>query len=104
MSLMQAEDFVGDKDLGKHRVIEIMDGGDKIVNKVHLERRDPYGLVHTWLDKGSFPTTSALNGTFTDFHQAIQAVQKYVQARNSVVSEIRQRETAPIKDVTKPNV
>lgn len=81
---LYVDDEQGDKDLSKHRIIDLDND-----NKIHLERRDPYGYIHVWLDKGSFPAKSQLNGVFTSFDRAYQAVEGYISDRNAAVSEVR---------------
>lgn len=91
--MLLEQDQQGANDLSKHRVIDLDNG-----NKVHLERRDPYGFIHVWLDKGQFPDKSILNGVFTDWHRAYTAVDAYVHERNAAVSQIRHIHPTEIKE------
>lgn len=86
-------DDQGDKDLSKHRIVELDND-----NKIHLERRDPYGLIAVWLEKGQFPAKSQLNGHFTTWDLAYKAVEGYITDRNSVVSEIRMVSVNQVKE------
>lgn len=90
---MFTQDLLGDKDLSRHRIVELDNG-----NKVHLERRDPYGFIHAWLDKGAWPVSSALNGVFTSWERAYNAVDRYVSDRNAAVSEIREIAVESVKE------
>lgn len=89
---MQA-DQQSDNDLSRHRTVELDNG-----NKVNLERRDPYGFIHVWLDRGQFPDKSDLNGVFTTWDQAYNAVQRYLADRNAAVSEVRQVSVTSVKE------
>lgn len=86
-------DQAGDKDLSKHRIIELDNG-----NRVHLERRDPYGFIHVWMDKGAFPDKSPLHGVFTTWNLAYLAVEGYISDRNRVVSDIRGISVVSVKE------
>lgn len=94
---MDVMDHLGDKDLSKRRTIDLDNG-----NKINLEQRDPYGLIHVWLDKGSFPDKSPLHGTFTSWDWALRAVDGYINQRNEAVSEVRQIHPKPIQDRVGP--
>lgn len=92
---------IGELDLGKHRFLPINDRTGKEVNKVHFERRDPYGFWHVWLDKGTFPEKSPLNGVYNNFEMMISHIEGYIATRNEAVSEIRSKhlgETVNIPD------
>lgn len=91
--MFQTQDQFGDKDLSKHRLVELDNG-----NKIHVERRDPYGFIHCWLDKGRWPDKSPLNGCFTTYDLAYKEIERYITDRNAAVSEIRQIAVASVKE------
>lgn len=82
--MIQDTDQLGTNDLSKHRIVELSNG-----NKINLERRDPYGFIHVWLDHGQFPDKSPLNGVFTSWERAYTAIDGYIAQRNEAVSQIR---------------
>ena len=86
-------DQQSDNDLSRHRTVELDNG-----NKINLERRDPYGFIHVWLDRGQFPDKSDLNGVFTTWDQAYNATQRYLSERNAAVSEVRQVSVTSVKE------
>src|SRR5258708_6608609 len=86
-------DQQSEKDLSRHRVVELDKG-----NNINLERRDPYGFIHVWLDRGQFPDKSDLHGVFTTWDQAYNAVQRYLADRNAAVSEVRQVSVKSVKE------
>lgn len=86
-------DQEGDKDLSRHRIVELDNG-----NSIHLERRDPYGFIHCWLASGTFPEKSPLNGVFTSWDRAFTAVDGYITERNNVVSDLRAVHIQAVKE------
>lgn len=53
-------------------------------NKVHVERKNPYGLLHIYLDRGEVP--SALSGIYTNYTEAERAINKWLQIANKKIT------------------
>lgn len=77
---MDIDDFSGDKDLANDRKFVL----DK--NVLHVRRTDPYGFWHCAYEKGGLP--EELQGNFTSFSEARQAVEGYLQKTKKELKEI----------------
>lgn len=69
------------------RVIQLENG-----NELNLTATDPYGLISFSLKHGRLPD-SLQGASFTDWHTAEIAAHKYVAQRQSVVAEIKVKES-----------
>lgn len=62
-----------------------LDGGQK----VHAERKDPYGFVYLHLDKGILP--QELSSAFTSYDEADRAITHYVNKKQREVLSVKEK-------------
>lgn len=54
-------------------------------NKIHAQRKDPYGLIHLHMDKGQLP--ESLEGAYTSYDEVEKKVLVYLNARKKTLKE-----------------
>jgi hypothetical protein len=54
-------------------------------NKIHFDRKDPYGFWFVHYDKGQVP--ASLQGAFTSFDRALLAVSTYLETKKPEKAE-----------------
>lgn len=80
-----------ERDIPNLRVVYLANG-----RKLRLERKDPFGFVYIGWDKGNPP--SHLQGAYTDFDQARQALANYLEQNTfETISEEPTEKVAPLK-------
>lgn len=97
--MISMDDLQGEHDLSRHRVIEIKDRVGNVINKVNLNRHDPFGHWKATLEKGTFPEASPLHGVYTMLDLAERDVYAYISNRNEAVSVIRELTPGPTQEV-----
>jgi hypothetical protein len=70
------------KDLLRVRVVEL----EK--NRVYISRTDPYGYWSMKYEKGVLP--GFLQGSYTSFNYALNALRNYLEAKGTFIKEIRE--------------
>jgi hypothetical protein len=55
-------------------------------NKIHAERKDPYGMIYIHFDKGKPP--EELEGAYTSYDEADKAIQLYLNKTNKYLKDI----------------
>lgn len=56
-------------------------------NKIHAERRDPFGLIYLHGDKGALPEKLRDNA-FTSYDDAEREIQRYINVKNKSVLKV----------------
>lgn len=80
-----------ERDIPNLRIVYLQNG-----RKLRLERKDPFGFVYIGWDKGHPP--SHLQGAYTDFDQARQALVNYLENNTfEMVSDTPTEKVAPLK-------
>lgn len=73
-------DFNKFRDLGANRVIELDN------NKLHVQRKDPYGFWEIHFDKGQIPDD--LKGRYTSFDEAKKAIDVYLREKKREIKAV----------------
>ena len=80
-----------ERDVPNVRIVYLGNG-----RKIKLERRDPYGFVFIFWDKGSAP--AELQGSYTDFDRARLALELYINNNTfETTSDVPTEKVVPVK-------